>query len=137
MYEGMERKSGERVAIKAIGLRGRELGEVWGEVSKQGMCESEYIARVYEAAVYGEHVLVVLEKGEGSDLRSLMGVNGALGEGRAARLTREILLGLKEVHERGLCHRDVKPENVMVSEGKGWEKAGEGMIGARGTLAYM
>lgn len=53
---------------------------------------------------------------EGYDLERLVQIHGPVPEGRALRLLHQIASSLKEAHERGLIHRDVKPSNIMITE---------------------
>ena len=43
--------------------------------------------------------------------------NGEELAGEALSVVRQLALGLQECHSRGLVHRDIKPNNVVVSEG--------------------
>jgi serine/threonine-protein kinase len=47
---------------------------------------------------------------------------GPFAVGRAVRLTCQVLEALKEAHNNGVVHRDVKPGNVLVHAGPGGEE---------------
>lgn len=57
---------------------------------------------------------IVMELVEGQTLASLI-ESGRLGLGEALVLSREIAEGLAEAHGKGIVHRDLKTENVMVT----------------------
>lgn len=68
-----------------------------------------------EVLTGGEHLLfVVMPLLRGSSLRSLI-LDGSLHWTRAVRLARQLLAGLEGLHGAGVLHRDVKPENCLVS----------------------
>jgi serine/threonine-protein kinase len=54
---------------------------------------------------------------EGETLRSRLQREGALPVDEAVRLAREIADALDHAHARGIVHRDVKPENVLLRDG--------------------
>jgi serine/threonine protein kinase len=54
---------------------------------------------------------------EGSTLRVRLAREGGLGIDEAVRLLREVAEALAHAHERGVVHRDVKPENVLFMAG--------------------
>lgn len=58
---------------------------------------------------------LVMEHVEGSTLRDLLRRRGALSPGEALALLEPVLDGLAAAHRAGLVHRDVKPENVLIS----------------------
>lgn len=48
------------------------------------------------------------------DLKETLG--GRFGEGEAREVLKQVALTLRECHLRGVCHRDVKPENLLVGD---------------------
>jgi tRNA A-37 threonylcarbamoyl transferase component Bud32/ligand-binding sensor domain-containing protein len=56
---------------------------------------------------------LVMEFVEGKSLREVLN-SGPLAPMRTARLLRQLAEALEAIHLKGICHRDVKPENVMI-----------------------
>jgi serine/threonine-protein kinase len=56
----------------------------------------------------------VMEKLEGMDLRAAM--KTPMPRGRALTVMSEVLDALDHVHQRGITHRDVKPENIFLAQ---------------------
>jgi len=44
--------------------------------------------------------------------------NKKFSEKTAAKIVKQILLAIKYCHDRGICHRDLKLDNVMVEDEK-------------------
>ena len=55
-----------------------------------------------------------MEYVDGMSLRQLIAQESALEPGRALEITGQILQGLSQLHDEGLLHRDIKPDNIMV-----------------------
>jgi DNA-binding NarL/FixJ family response regulator len=88
------------------------------------------------AAIDHPHVVAVLQAGEqdgrlyltmryveGTDLHTLLRIEGSLDPPRAVALLRQVASGLDEAHARGLVHRDVKPGNVLIGRRSSAEHA--------------
>jgi serine/threonine-protein kinase len=126
VYAGFDERLDRPVALKRI-WSGRE-GDATAR--KRFQREARAVARLHHPAIVqvfdwvesGEGDWIVMELIEGWPLRQLLR-DGPLPPGRAARLARDILLGLAVAHAGGIVHRDLKAENVMVaadsSPGKG------------------
>jgi serine/threonine-protein kinase len=82
-------------------------------------------------------------------LRDVLLARGALGVPAALAVLEPVLAGLAEAHRRGLVHRDVKPENVLISRAGAVKVADFGLVTAAaqagashagmilGTVAYL
>ncbi len=63
----------------------------------------------------GEHYLA-MEFFDGHDLAHVLEERGRLPARRALRIARQVLEVLEAAHAQGVIHRDVKPENILVSD---------------------
>lgn len=80
-----------------------------------------------EATLY-----LVMEWVDGPNLKEFLRGRGQLEPTEAAGIMRDVLRGLEAIHEAGIVHRDVKPQNVLVDK-NGTAKLSDFGI-ARGTL---
>ncbi|MFR0860347.1 MAG: protein kinase domain-containing protein [Christensenellales bacterium] len=74
-----------------------------------------------------------MEYVDGQTLKELITQTGGIAQEDAVRFTLQILAALGHAHQRGIIHRDVKPQNVMVSRA-GQVKVGDfGIAGMADT----
>lgn len=71
------------------------------------------VVAVY-AALTGGSLAFAMEYVAGDTLARLVSAQGPLPPARACEYARQAALGLQHAHERGMTHRDVKPQNLMV-----------------------
>jgi len=71
---------------------------------------------VYDQGTDGEHVFLVMELVRGRTLRDLLRERGALTPAQAVSIMEPVLAALAAAHRAGLVHRDVKPENILLSD---------------------
>ena len=69
-----------------------------------------------EVAADGHHVFLVMELVEGRTLRELLRERGRLTAPEAISIMEPVLSALSAAHRAGLAHRDVKPENILLSD---------------------
>ncbi len=74
------------------------------------------IHRVGEA---GDFVFFVMSYVEGETLGERLRTRGPLPPNDAARVLREVAWALAYAHGRGIVHRDVKPDNILLEAGTG------------------
>ncbi len=73
------------------------------------------IVSVYDWGNEGEAYYIVMEYVEGRELKDLLREQGAFAPERAAEVAAEIAAALQFAHRRNLVHRDIKPQNVIIT----------------------
>src|SRR2546425_2827757 len=72
------------------------------------------IVQVYDYGQTDGNYYIVMELVEGTDLRRYLKSRVVLDIDRAVIIAHDVALGLGAAHRRGIVHRDVKPQNVLV-----------------------
>ena len=58
---------------------------------------------------------IAMEYVDGKTLKEIITDSGRMDQGLAVRIALQILAALSHAHQRGIIHRDVKPQNILVS----------------------
>jgi len=90
----------------------RALARFMEEYALVERIQSRHVARIYDHGTSEEHAYLVMEFFEGGDLNKRLGAK-PLPPAEALRLFRELMLALGDIHEKGILHRDLKPQNLM------------------------
>jgi serine/threonine protein kinase, bacterial len=123
VFRGSVRGSGAAVAVKVLKPELVSDTEVvarfFRERSILTSIDHPNVAQVLDLVVEGETLGIVMELVDGQDLRRYLRARGTLPPAEAVYLAGQLLQGLAAVHAGGVVHRDVKPENVLVSMARG------------------
>ena len=74
------------------------------------------VVAVYDQGADQGHVFLAMELVRGRTLRDLIRESGHLSPRQALEVLEPMLAALGAAHQAGLIHRDVKPENVLLSD---------------------
>ncbi len=74
------------------------------------------IVQVFDYGQSGDSYYIVMEYIDGMDLRRYLKRRGVLPIERGVQIARDVSLGLGAAHRRGIVHRDVKPQNIMLND---------------------
>jgi serine/threonine protein kinase len=119
VYKARHRPTGEIVAVKVIAS-----GPARNPIVLQRFEREFQAAKVLEhpnvvraIRYHGTHTppYLVMEFVDGESLGQRMERAGAVPEAEAIRIIGQMCDGLQRAHKQGLVHRDVKPDNIMVT----------------------
>ena len=127
VYLAEQLSLGRLVALKVLK---RHLGAQW-VMNERFRREAKLLSSVDHPAVVRvidfesndtDGTVLVLEYAEGPTLEQTL-TDGPFDPERALRVFRQLALGLAIIHEKGIIHRDVKPQNVILSPTSSGEQA--------------
>ncbi len=72
------------------------------------------IVNIYDVSVKEELKYIVMELVEGITLKNYIQKKGVLSLNEIISITEQILLALDHAHQKGIVHRDIKPQNIMM-----------------------
>jgi eukaryotic-like serine/threonine-protein kinase len=149
VYEAWDGRLERPVAVKAIEQRGEAGRRVLREAQAAARLNHPGIVTLYEMGEEDGNALLVTELVEGSTLARLA-AEGELSDREIGEIGADLCEALDHAHSRGVVHRDIKPQNVQITDGEPRAKlmdfgvahlADDAALTAAGdvigTLAYM
>lgn len=119
VYLGRHLEMGRLAAIK-VQLAGADapilVERFQREASSLARLTHPGIVRVYDAGVSGGRLFMALEFVAGTSLEDRLQRTGPLESREAAELGLQLCSALEYLHQAGLLHRDLKPDNVLIDE---------------------
>ncbi|KAG8530757.1 uncharacterized protein KY384_004114 [Bacidia gigantensis] len=76
--------------------------------------ESDFVAKLYWTFSSKDYLFLVMEYLNGGDCAALVKVLGCLPEDWAKKYIAEVVQGIEHLHSRGIVHRDIKPDNLLI-----------------------
>ena len=92
------------------------VGRFIGEAKSVAKLSHPNIVGVYDQGADGQYLYLAMEYVPGRTLRELMRERGWLPWQEALAIIDPMLAGLAAAHQAGIVHRDVKPENVLITD---------------------
>jgi serine/threonine protein kinase/putative intracellular protease/amidase len=85
------------------------------EVKNAARLNHPAIVTAHDAEQAGDLHFLVMEYVDGVSVAQQIARRGALRVDHAAKFIRQAALGLQHAHEKGMVHRDIKPQNLMLA----------------------
>ena len=108
------------VAIKILNdeYNGNEQAEhrFIDESKAVAMLSHKNIVSIYDVAIYPDIKYIVMEYIDGITLREYLDNKGALPWNEACIYVLQILRALEHAHSKGVIHRDIKPQNIILQK---------------------
>lgn len=153
VYRGLDTRLDRPVAVKVMDSRYASdtgfLARFRLEARAVARLRHPGLVAVFDQGMDGRHPFLVMELIDGGTLRELLRERGPMPPHAVAAVFNPMLGGLAVAHRSGLVHRDVKPENVLISDDGEVKLADFGLVRAiaeagitstsviLGTAAYL
>ncbi len=119
VFEARHRLMDRVVALKVIRRRftcePRAIERFRQEVRAAAQLSHPNIVAAFDAEQAGSVHFLAMELVRGVTLARLVQEQGPLPVAEAAGFARQVAMGLDHAHQRGMIHRDVKPQNLMLT----------------------
>jgi serine/threonine protein kinase len=124
VYEAVDMKMGRRVAVKELNFgatpdaqKRERIERFYREARAAGSLNHPNILTVHEVGEDHGRYFIAMEFLEGQSLRDRLKTAGALPISEAIIIVSAVCDALDYAHQRGVIHRDIKPDNVHLLPG--------------------
>src|SRR3954467_7392480 len=93
----------------------RAIARFQREARVGAQLQHENLVRIYDEGESNGKCYLVMEFIEGKNIGAIIAEGGPIPPSTAARLARQVALGLEHAQQKGLIHRDVNPYNILVT----------------------
>ena len=119
VYKAQDHKLNRLVAVKVMKAEFREDTGFVQRFQKEAQAAAKLshpnVVNVYDVGEDRGLYYIVMELVEGITLKNYIQKKGKLSVKEATSIAIQVSLGLEAAHNRGIIHRDVKPQNIMIS----------------------
>lgn len=119
VYSALDPVTRDRVAIKVLRYTGKDQAQAIRRFQKEGRLlasvQNPHVTQLLEIGFDNDLHYIAMEFVDGVNLKHWLRGRGPLVERQSLQLIRDVASALVEAHRRGIIHRDVKPENVLLA----------------------
>ena len=125
VYEAQDEAFGRKIALKELNLvqgltgsaRRERIERFQREAKAAGRLSHPHIVSIFDAGEEDGRYFIAMEFLEGQTLRDKIAARGALSIPDALEISHQVLDALGYAHQRGVIHRDIKPDNIHILPG--------------------
>jgi serine/threonine-protein kinase len=126
VWEVEDTATGNRFALKSPATGLNPAAEATRRFAREAnavrLLDHPNLVEAVEVFVEHDSLFLVMERVDGHTLSKAL-AQGPLPARRALVIARQLLDGVGHAHAQGVVHRDLKPDNVMLIDMGGWERA--------------
>lgn len=119
VYEAMDRILDRRVAVKVLRPEYAHDDQFLRRFSREARAAAQLchpnIVQVYDVGRDGNVDYIVMEYVDGRTLKDKIQEEAPLKPSVAVNLARQVLEALRHAHQHGVVHRDIKPQNILLT----------------------
>jgi serine/threonine protein kinase len=119
VYLGQDRTTGTEVAIKIVKADAATMGSITARFRREIQISKQfahpYVIKIIDGGIHAEYQLLylVMEFLSGESLGDCC-LRSPLNSKTARTVMTHVAQALSYIHERGIIHRDIKPDNILI-----------------------
>ncbi|MFW6135371.1 MAG: Stk1 family PASTA domain-containing Ser/Thr kinase [Chloroflexota bacterium] len=119
VYEGVDMLLERRVAVKVLRQQFASDPEFLERFKREARAAANLdhpnIVTVFDVGQDGGRHYIVMEYVDGHDLKTIIRQKGRLSVAQALDIATQVSAGVGHAHKAGVIHRDIKPQNVLLT----------------------
>ncbi|HEY9303528.1 MAG TPA: serine/threonine-protein kinase, partial [Mycobacterium sp.] len=119
VYEAEDTRKGRTVALKLISPQYSDdptfRTRMQREAGAAGRLTEPHVVPIHDYGEINGQLYLDMRLIDGVDLASVLKRNGPMSPPRAVAIVRQVASALDAAHASGVTHRDVKPENILIT----------------------
>ena len=120
VYKAVKKKNPKLVAVKVIDLmkanENYRSNFLQSEIDVLQVCKHTNIIKMYEICQTNKRVFMIMEFAPNGTLTDWLKERGAFAESTAHLMFTQILSAIHHMHSRRIAHRDLKLENILLTQ---------------------
>ena len=120
VYVAKDHSLGRQVAVKILKPEFAEdktfVSKFRAEAQAAAGLEHPNIVNIYDVGTEGSLYFIVMEYVEGITLKTYISKKGRLSYNEALSIAIQVGRGIEAAHNKGIIHRDIKPQNIIISK---------------------
>ena len=113
---GIEKQFAIKCISKKSIIQARMGDQVMKEISIMKKLDNDFIVKIEDVLMSEDFVYIAMEYAEGGQLWEKVATKGKLSENACKKYTWQMCSALAYCHSRNICHRDIKPQNILLDK---------------------
>ncbi|MFC2088760.1 serine/threonine-protein kinase, partial [Calditrichota bacterium] len=120
VFKAINTKLDKLVALKMIApgmaMNERFISRFQTEAKALAKIDNPYIVSIYDLRSHNDQWFIVMEYVDGGNLYDIINKEGAYTLPKAISIIKQVLFAIGKAHQAKIIHRDIKPQNIMLTE---------------------